>query len=478
MIASVFSAPWFWWAVGIAIGLPVLLVILTEWQQSLRRRSSPLLRPVGVLRNFLVPLSALLLAMVGATQIPATATPVRIVGTLVAVVVLVLMLSGLKASLFQSASEGTWRGRIPSIFVDVVRFGLIAIGVALIFAYIWGANIGGLFTALGIGSIVIGLTLQNSVGQIISGLLMLFEQPFKIGETIETSIAKGRVVEVNWRAVHLKTGTGLQIIPNSVLAGQTFKNLSRPKDAKATRVTSVFAVEDHPDVVCAMLIRCASQLPECHPDLTPTAIPLGNMQYRTRIPLQATADDDAAEATFLRWIWYASRRQGLHLDEAEDGFSDPELVAEALRTRVAPILRLSADQQQAMAPHSTIECFAAGELIQATGVVPEAVSFILSGTVEVVAVTDDGSRAGVTTLEEGSYLGQSTLIRHPVTGSSFAVDEVTVIRVEREAIERVVQRSPVLMQEFGRAIDERRVAVLRAMSDSDTAITPASTPEG
>ena len=478
MIASVFSAPWFWWAVGIAIGLPVLLVILTEWQQSLRRRSSPLLRPVGVLRNFLVPLSALLLAMMGATQIPATATPVRIVGTLVAVVVLVLMLSGLKASLFQSASEGTWRGRIPSIFVDVVRFGLIAIGVALIFAYIWGANIGGLFTALGIGSIVIGLTLQNSVGQIISGLLMLFEQPFKIGETIETSIAKGRVVEVNWRAVHLKTGTGLQIIPNSVLAGQTFKNLSRPKDAKATRVTSVFAVEDHPDVVCAMLIRCASQLPECHPDLTPTAIPLGNMQYRTRIPLQATADDDAAEATFLRWIWYASRRQGLHLDEADDGFSDSELVAEALRTRVAPILRLSADQQQAMAPHSTIECFAAGELIQATGVVPEAVSFILSGTVEVVAVTDDGSRAGVTTLEEGSYLGQSTLIRHPVTGSSFAVDEVTVIRVEREAIERVVQRSPVLMQEFGRAIDERRVAVLRAMSDSDTAITPASTPEG
>ena len=111
MIASVFSAPWFWWAVGIAIGLPVLLVILTEWQQSLRRRSSPLLRPVGVLRNFLVPLSALLLAMMGATQIPATATPVRIVGTLVAVVVLVLMLSGLKASLFQSASEGTWRGR-------------------------------------------------------------------------------------------------------------------------------------------------------------------------------------------------------------------------------------------------------------------------------------------------------------------------------------------------------------------------------
>ena len=473
MIASVFSAPWFWWAIGIAIGLPVLLVVLTEWQQSLRRRSSPLLRPVGVLRNFLVPLSALLLAMMGATQIPATATPVRIVGTLVAVVVLVLMLSGLKASLFQSAAESSWRGRIPSIFVDVVRFALIAIGVALIFAYIWGANLGGLFTALGIGSIVIGLTLQNSVGQIISGLLMLFEQPFKIGETIETSGAKGRVIEVNWRAVHLKTGTGLQIIPNSVLAGQTFKNLSRPADAKATRVTSIFAVEDRPDQVCAMLIRCASQLPGCDPDLTPTAVPLGKLQYRTRIPLHSAADDDDAEATFLRWIWYAARREGLHLDEAEDGFSDPQLVAEALDSVVAPVLRLTADQQRAMAPHASIERYGAGELIVAGGTVPDAVSFIITGKVLLTATGEDGSRNEVSVLEEGSFLGQSTLIRHPVAGSAFAIDEVLLIRIEREAIERVVQRNPVLLQEFGRSIDERRADFRRAMSASN----PESDPE-
>lgn len=466
MISSLISAPWFLWAVGIAIGLPVLLVALTEWQQSLRRRGSPLLRPVGVLRNFLVPLGALLLAMVGATQIPATATPVRIVGTLVAVVVLILMLSGLKASLFQGASESSWRGRIPSIFVDVVRFGLIAVGVGLIFAYIWGANIGGLFTALGIGSIVIGLTLQNSVGQIISGLLMLFEQPFRIGETIETSIAKGRVVEVNWRAVHLKTGTGLQIIPNSVLAGETFKNLSRPADAKATRVTSVFAVEDRPDQVCAMLIRCASHLPGCDPDLTPTAVPIGNLKYRTRIPLHSAADDEDAESTFLRWIWYASRREGLHLDEADDGFSDPELVAQALDSVVAPVLRMTPEQQHAMARHASIERYGAGELMMANGTVPDAVSFIIAGKVRLTAVAEDGSQSEVNILEEGSRLGQSTLIRQPVSGSSFAVDEVTLIRVEREAIERVVQHNPVLLQEFGRAIDERRAAVLRAMAES------------
>lgn len=464
-MAGVFSAPWFYWAVGIAIGLPLLLIALTEWQHTLRRRGSSLIGPVSLLRNYLLPLGALLLAMIGATQMPAGSTPVRIVGTLVAIVVLVLLLSGIRASLFSIAPEGSWRRRMPAIFLDVIRFVLIAVGVGLIFAYIWGANVGGLFTALGITSIVIGLTLQNSVGQIISGLLMLFEQPFRLGDWIEYDDAKGRVVEVNWRAVHLQTSTGLRITPNSVLAAKSLTNLSRPAGTFAIRVTSVFAVEDRPDQVCAMLARIASQLPECHPDLTPVAVPIGDMKYRTKIPLRSPADD-AAEATFLRWIWYAARREGLHLDEAEDSFSDPDLLARAIKTVVAPTLRLSGEQQKAMPPHAVIERYGAGELIQAAGIVPEAMSFVVSGTVLLTVQAEDGSRTEVERLEEGSFLGQSTLIRHPVKGFSFALDEVTLVRVGRNAIEKVVQKNPLLLQEFGRSIDERRATVVRALADA------------
>jgi len=284
-MAGLLGDPWFLWAIGVAVSVPLLLVGLTEWHNSLRRRGSALRGPVAVLRNFLLPMGAVLALMIGATQMPAGSTPVRIVETLVAFGVLVLMLSGVKASVFSSAPETSWRRRMPGIFLDVVRFGLIAIGVALISAYIWGANVGGLFTALGIGSIVIGLTLQNSVGQIISGLLMLFEQPFRLGDWIETPEAKGKVVEVNWRAVHVETGAGLQIIPNSVLAGQSFGNLSRPAGTHTITVDTVFAVEDRPEQVCEMLARVASQLPQCNPDAVPRAVPLGAMSYRTTIPL-------------------------------------------------------------------------------------------------------------------------------------------------------------------------------------------------
>jgi small-conductance mechanosensitive channel len=174
------------------------------------------------------------------------------VATVFGFVVLVLLLSGTNATLFQGAPEGSWRKRIPSIFLDVARFALIVIGVGLILAYIWGAHIGGLFTALGVSSIVLGLTLQNSVGQIIAGLYVLFEQPFQLGDWIETPTARGRVVEVNWRATYIDTGSGLLIMPNSVLATASFTNFSRPPGTHSLAVSTEFSVDDPP----TMFVRC------------------------------------------------------------------------------------------------------------------------------------------------------------------------------------------------------------------------------
>ncbi len=464
MIADVFTSAWFYWAVGIAIGLPIGLVALTEWQHALRRKQSFLLRPVTVLRNYLLPIGALLLLLTEARQVPAGSTSVRTVATLFAFVVLVLLLSGVNAALFQGAPAGTWRKRVPTIFVDVARFVLIAVGLAVIFSYIWGANVRGLFTALGITSIVIGLTLQNSVGQIISGLLMLFEQPFQIGDWLDTTAARGRVVEVNWRAVHLETGSGLRITPNSVLAGASFTNLSRPASAHSITVTTIFSLDDPPNQVCAMLTRLAGDLPMRRREGTASATPAGGLEYQTTIPLHSPADDGDAKTLFLQWVWYASRRMGLHLDEAEDEFSTPERLAEAVSRVIAPTLQLNAEQQTELAPAATLERYAIGETIQRAGEVPEGMRFIVSGRIQLTTGTADDPGAVIGILDEGGYLGQSTLTRQPVIGSAQALDEVTLVHVERDCIETVVQRNPVLLQEFGRVIEDRRAHAQRALS--------------
>ena len=293
-MTRVVDSSWFYWAVGVAIGLPIGLVILTEVRAVLARRGSAFARPIELVRNYILPLAALLLLLTKATEVSAEATPVRIVSTVLGFVLLILVLSGLNATLFQGAPEGSWRKRIPSIFLDVARFLVIAIGLAIIFSYIWGAKVGGLFTALGISSIVLGLTLQNSVGQIISGLLLLFEQPFQIGDWVDTASARGRVVEVNWRATHIDTGNGLQIIPNSMLAAASFTNLSRPPGEHSISVITAFDPSDPPDDVCGLLAGVAGTLPQCGRCLA-VEVAAGAGQYSTSIPVRSPADGGCGE---------------------------------------------------------------------------------------------------------------------------------------------------------------------------------------
>jgi small-conductance mechanosensitive channel len=457
------NSSWFYWAVTVAVGLPLVLVLLTEVHHALVRRRSYFARPVHLLRNYIVPLGALLILLIKGTQVSAETTPIRVISTLFGFVVLVLVLSGLNATLFQGAPEGSWRKRIPSIFLDVARFAVIAVGVGVMFSLIWGANVGRLFTALGITSIVLGLALQNSVGQIVSGLFVLFEQPFQLGDWVDTPSARGRVVEVNWRATHIDTGTGLQIMPNAVLAAASFTNLSRPPGAHTITVATVFAAGDPPDDVCAVLNKVAAALPQLRPGGVPSSAPAGGLEYRTSISLISPADDQSARSTFLRWIWYASRRAGLHLDEADDVFSSDDRVGAALRI-IAPTLRLTQDDHDRLLPHVRITRYGAEEPLQFAGEVPKRMSFVVDGKVRLVASGEDGLMIPVRTLEEGDFLGQTALTREPVAASAYAMDEVTVLQIDRVHVEELVGRKPLLLQDIGRAIEERRASVRRAIA--------------
>jgi len=453
------DAAWFYWAVGLTVGLPFTLIALTELHHALARRQSALARPVNLLRSYLVPLTALLLLLVKVAQVPERLNSVRMLATVFGFLVLVLLLSGLNATLFESAPQGSWRARVPTIFRDVTRLLLIAVGLALILSYVWGVRIGGLFTALGVGSVVIGLMLQNSVGQIVSGLFMLFEQPFRIGDWLDTPTARGRIVEANWRAVHIQTDRGLQITPNSVLAATSFTNLSRPPGAHQLEITTIFSPDDPPDRVRHLLSRIAGTLPQCKADSTPTAVAAGSGEYRVTIGLKSPADDGAARATFLRWIWYAARREGLHLDGADDDFSTPARVQMAMRTVVAPALRLSHTDQQSLTSHAKIVRYGTDEVVQFAGKVPTAMTFLITGCVRLTTTAEDGSVLSLSVLEEGSFLGLTTLTRQPSLSTAYALEEVTALEIDREHIEDVVMRSPLLLQELGRIIEDRRKRV-------------------
>ena len=139
-------------------------------------------------------------------------------------------------------------------------------------------------------------------------------------------------------------------------------------------------------------------------------------------------------------------------------------VTAAVAEVVAPTLRLNGDDELALSAHAVMFRYGAGELIQEAGDVPAGMTFIVSGDVQLTALADDGSLVVVDDLEEGAFLGQTTLTRQPLISSAYAVNEVTVVFVERDVIATVVQQNPVLMQELGRTIEERRANVVEALT--------------
>jgi CRP-like cAMP-binding protein len=164
----------------------------------------------------------------------------------------------------------------------------------------------------------------------------------------------------------------------------------------------------------------------------------------------------------LRWIWYAARRERLHLNGARDDFSTTERVEEALRAVVAPALRLDATDQEALGKHTRLVRYGADEIVEAAGRVPAKMTFLVAGRVRLMAVTDDGSNRPVGTLEEGAFLGLTALTRQPNFADAYAVNEVTVLEIDRDHLVELVMRKPLLLRDFGRAIDERRAKAAQA----------------
>jgi len=433
---DVVREPWFWWAAGLIVGLPVALVLLSELHLSLLRGGNALARPVNRLRVWLIPTAALLVVLTQAASLDDEDVGVRVVATLVGFIAVSVALGLLNAVLFGNASEGTWRERLPSIFVDLGRLVLVVAGAALVASLVWGLDIGGLFAALGVGSIVIGLALQNAVGSVVSGLLLLFEQPFRIGDTLAVEGVQGRVVEVNWRSTHVDTGVGIHVIPNATIAGASFANLSRPTPAHDLVVECAFRPSDDPVKVVAVLLDVARRLPLLRPDGVPDAQTSGGGAYAVTLPLLTAADSAAARSRFLLWLWYAAQRAGLGLDGNEPRSAPEAEVEEAVR-RSTRALALSDEDVDLLVAASRIATYGPEEIVLPAGAVPTVLSFVARGRVELLA-RKAGTVVHAGHLEAGEPFGESVLSRTPSALEVRADGVCDLLEVDRAAVDRLV----------------------------------------
>lgn len=91
-----------------------------------------------------------------------------------------------------------------------------------------GVQLGTLLGAAGIAGVAIGFASQTSLSNLISGLFLIWERPFSVGDVLETGSDRGVVHSIDLLSVQLRTyNNQLVRIPNEVLIKSSFTNVTR-----------------------------------------------------------------------------------------------------------------------------------------------------------------------------------------------------------------------------------------------------------
>lgn len=126
-----------------------------------------------------------------------------------------------------------WEGKLSSslqeLFLKIARFIIYALGMLVALGHL-GVSITPILASLGVGSIAIALALQDTLGNLFSGVYLLVDQPFLVGDQVRLEGGlEGRVKRIGWRSTHLELGTAsLLVVPNSKLSSSIVTNFSRP----------------------------------------------------------------------------------------------------------------------------------------------------------------------------------------------------------------------------------------------------------
>lgn len=113
------------------------------------------------------------------------------------------------------------------IVTNIAYWSVLALGTIAALQQV-GFNLTAFLTGLGIAGFTIGFALQDVSKNFISGLLLLIQQPFTIGEAIEVTGFGGTVIAIDLRATELHTFDGRVVfIPNADIFTNPITNFTR-----------------------------------------------------------------------------------------------------------------------------------------------------------------------------------------------------------------------------------------------------------
>jgi small-conductance mechanosensitive channel len=480
--------PWLGWGLGLSFGFPLCVVLLSEILHRLETHHRSLAGPVRHLRNISLPLLALLVFLQQLLALPPDDTAIKVVVSLVFVSVLFATLSFTNVLLFAEASVGSWRANVPKLFLDLSRAFFVFVGLGMVSGLVWDADLKAFFTALGIGSVVIGLALQDTLGNLFSGIALLFERPFSIGDVIRVGNQEGVVKEMTWRAtwIHVTSTHAMLVIPNLALTKDHVVNLTR-LGPHMVRVPLKFSHDDPPNTVKQALVTVAAAVPGVFATPPPDVITTGYADYTVEYEVTFTVKDYPAHWAVLNEfrtrVWYAARRHGLtmHFPVNQGGLQYEAIAGIAAQpaqtslwdtlAAVSSLQTMPETDLRELADISALQHYARDEQVIREDDASATLYLVMNGEVLLSATDKHGVEREVLRLGEGEYVGiLQVMLGQPSTVTARALTDLVLLAIPGEAANRMLDRSPQLARDLGQSLEARRQAILQAKEGRTAAI--------
>lgn len=345
-----------------------------------------------------------------------------------------------------------------------ILVGMVFVGTALsIISYVLQIPVGTLIATSGVFAIVLGLALQNTLADVFSGVALNLGKPYRIGDWIVLDDGiQGRVVETNWRATHLLSGTNdLVIVPNSALAKARLVNQSSPDETHGISLVLRVRPTHSPlvieDVMRTVLSSSNHILKHPEPSVRITALDSIAVEVELVCRVKDISRTMAAKNELFDLVFRHLRASGLRLaaPAAAAGFhaQDSEERDRGTPWRLVSSLplfgSLTEEEKETLAGSLGKRIFERGSVIVSEGETVRGLAIIRSGVV-VVEREVAGSTVELTRLSPHDCFGErGVLTDTPETATKRALTPVVIYEAPQDILRQIMETRKGVLDHLG-----------------------------
>ena len=378
----------------------------------------------------------------------------------------------------------------PSLMRDIFSLILYITAFGFILKYHFeNFSFAALLSGSALLGVILGLALQDTLGNLFAGISLHADKPFQVGDVIAVGKNTGVIMASTWRAVKIKTFSNhIVLVSNSVIAKEAIEVC--PQNGSNARVVFFSAAYTDSPVKVIHVVReavreCDNVIRYMTPNVRIRNFGDSAVDYEVKYWLIDYARYNDTDALVRQRIWYAFRRSGLsfpfptrtlYMEQpaAQNGDGrDAETLAELL-SAVDIFSPLTSKELNTLAANAHGRVFAPGEIIIRAGDSGSSMFVVSRGSVD-VRVDSNGKARTLKRLTEGDFFGEMGLFTgEPRTANVVAADETEVLEIGQDAMKGLFETNPDLVEALSHTINERRAGLAaRSEADANEQETPA-----